>query len=143
MRRPVLRRRATVAALAVAGSAVLAPVVAAAALLIAVPPPVDGFDPEPWSSPPASDADRALHEPLRPEPASVRLDGPEDVAVDAAGRRYTGDRHGVIWRVSADGRTERFAEVGGRPLGLAFGPEGELLVANHGSACRPSPRTAA
>lgn len=132
MRRPAPRRRATAVALTLVGAAILVPLTAAAALLIAVPTAVDGFEPEPWNPPPASVPDRALTTPVQVEPASGPLDGPEDIAVDTGGRRYTGDRHGVIWRVSVDGRTERFADVGGRPLGLAFGPRGELLVANHG-----------
>lgn len=51
-----------------------------------------------------------------------RLAGAEDVAVDAAGRVYTGTANGKVMRIdrAPDGteRLEVFAETGGRPLGL-------------------------
>lgn len=60
-----------------------------------------------------------------------RLFGAEDVAVDAAGRLYTGTEDGRIVRVTRtpDGREilETLADTGGRPLGLRFGPAGKTL----------------
>ena len=57
--------------------------------------------------------------------------GPEDVAVDAAGRVYTGLDDGRIMRLQADGtEPEAFAKTYGRPLGLAFDPGGNLIVAD-------------
>jgi len=57
--------------------------------------------------------------------------GPEDVALDADGRIYTGLDDGRIMRLQADGtRPELFANTGGRPLGLAFDPNGNLIVAD-------------
>src|ERR1051325_10966800 len=57
--------------------------------------------------------------------------GPEDVALDAAGRIYTGLDDGRIMRLQADGtRPELFANTVGRPLGLAFDPNGNLIVAD-------------
>lgn len=60
-----------------------------------------------------------------------RLVGAEDVAVDAAGRLYTGTEDGRIVRVTLalDGREilEPQADTGGRPLGLRFGPAGRTL----------------
>ena len=54
---------------------------------------------------------------------------PEDVAVDADGRVYTGVDDGRILRVSADGHAvERIADTGGRPLGIEIGPDGHLVV---------------
>lgn len=55
--------------------------------------------------------------------------GPEDVLVDADGRIYTGLEDGRILRVSPDGsRIDTVADTGGRPLGLEFLGDGELLV---------------
>jgi sugar lactone lactonase YvrE len=57
--------------------------------------------------------------------------GPEDVALDAAGRIYAGLDDGRIMRVQADGtHPEEFANTRGRPLGLAFDPKGNLVVAD-------------
>lgn len=56
---------------------------------------------------------------------------PEDVALDAAGRIYTGLDDGRIMRLQADGtRAQAFANTHGRPLGLAFDPSGNLIVAD-------------
>lgn len=57
--------------------------------------------------------------------------GPEGVAVDAGGRIYVATHEGWIVRLASDGTSpERFAETGGRPLGLDFDGEGNLLVAD-------------
>lgn len=57
--------------------------------------------------------------------------GPEDVAVDAQGRIYGGYEDGTILQLSADGNNKTvFANTGGRPLGLDFAPNGDLIVAD-------------
>jgi sugar lactone lactonase YvrE len=57
--------------------------------------------------------------------------GPEDIALDAEGRIYTGLDDGRIMRLHADGTTpELFSNTHGRPLGLAFDPNGNLIVAD-------------
>lgn len=57
--------------------------------------------------------------------------GPEDTATDANGRIYAGWADGKIYRYSADLReAELFTDTGGRPLGLAFAPDGQLYVAD-------------
>ena len=57
--------------------------------------------------------------------------GPEDLAADRTGNLYTGTEDGKILRIDAeDGSVSVFAETGGRPLGLEFNPDGNLLVAN-------------
>jgi len=56
---------------------------------------------------------------------------PEDVALDADGRIYGGFEDGRIMVLQPDGTQPRvFANTGGRPLGLAFDPAGNLIVAD-------------
>jgi sugar lactone lactonase YvrE len=56
---------------------------------------------------------------------------PEDVALDAEGRIYSGLDDGRIMRLQADGtRPQVFANTHGRPLGLAFDANGNLIVAD-------------
>lgn len=55
--------------------------------------------------------------------------GPEDVLVDEHGHVYTGLEDGRVLRVTEDGRRiDIIADTGGRPLGLEFYPDGQLLV---------------
>jgi Strictosidine synthase-like, N-terminal/Strictosidine synthase len=59
--------------------------------------------------------------------------GPEDIKIDEQGRVYAGTSDGVIVRVDPRGgppRVERFAEPGGRPTGLSFDGDGNLLVSD-------------
>src|SRR6266404_1519895 len=57
--------------------------------------------------------------------------GPEDVAIDAEGRLYAGLDDGRIMRLQADGtRPEEFSNTRGRPLGLIFDGNGNLIVAD-------------
>lgn len=56
--------------------------------------------------------------------------GPEDTTVDAKGVLHTGTQDGWIVRVWPDGRVENWVQTGGRPLGLVFDGNGNLLVAD-------------
>ncbi|MCR9161917.1 MAG: SMP-30/gluconolactonase/LRE family protein [Nannocystaceae bacterium] len=58
--------------------------------------------------------------------------GPEDIAVDAQGRVYTGYEDGRILRAEPDGSDARwFATLPqGRPLGMEFDAKGHLIVAD-------------
>ena len=58
------------------------------------------------------------------------VDGPEDVILDRKGNLYCGTRDGRIMRLFAPDykRVETYAKTGGRPLGLAFDPEDNLIV---------------
>jgi sugar lactone lactonase YvrE len=55
--------------------------------------------------------------------------GPEDVVVDVEGRVYTGVDDGRILRISPDGRRiDVLGDTGGRPLGLEFFGDDDLLI---------------
>lgn len=56
--------------------------------------------------------------------------GPEDFALDADGRLYSGTNNGMIWRWSADGAVELWHNTGGRPLGMEFDHQNNLIVAD-------------
>jgi len=59
-----------------------------------------------------------------------QIEGPEDVILDRQDNLYTVNRNGSIIRFRAPDYTvrEEFARIGGRPLGLAFDREQNLLV---------------
>ncbi|MBX3575055.1 MAG: SMP-30/gluconolactonase/LRE family protein, partial [Mesorhizobium sp.] len=59
-----------------------------------------------------------------------QVDGPEDIILDREGRIYTGTRQGWILRFSGPDFSTRevFADIGGRPLGLAFDRDGNLIT---------------
>lgn len=57
--------------------------------------------------------------------------GPEGTAVDRQGQIYTGVDSGRILRLQSDGsKSEIFSDTGGRPLGLEFDSNGNLIVAD-------------
>ena len=59
--------------------------------------------------------------------------GPEGIALDAAGRLYTGLANGDILRQRSDGGNGGFdvvANTGGRPLGMNFDAAGNLIIAD-------------
>ena len=62
--------------------------------------------------------------------ASGLIDGPEDVILDADDNLFCGTRDGRLVRISGPGYTqvETFAQIGGRPLGLALDREGRIVV---------------
>jgi len=56
---------------------------------------------------------------------------PEDVAIDKQDRLYCGTEDGRIFRFQPDGtKPEVFAQTKGRPLGLIFDHDGNLIVAD-------------
>jgi len=59
------------------------------------------------------------------------LHAPESVAIDGQGRIYVSTQEGWILRLQPDGSgPEKWVQSGGRPLGLAFDPQGNLIVAD-------------
>ncbi|WP_203292178.1 SMP-30/gluconolactonase/LRE family protein [Maricaulis parjimensis] len=70
----------------------------------------------------------AVTEPLRTE--RTDLHGAEDVEPGPDGNLYTSLADGRIMMRTPDGQWLDVANTGGRPLGLAFGPDGDLFVAD-------------
>lgn len=60
--------------------------------------------------------------------AQGKINGPEEVALDSRGRVYGGTQDGKIIRITAENAVEVFAETQGRPLGLQFDKNGNLIV---------------
>lgn len=97
--------------------------------ILLLPPPIEGFRARGGPAPSAPEIPR---EPLVPRAQGTAIDGPEDLALAPDGTLVTGDRRGRILRIGAEDEATVLAEVGGRPLGLRYGPDGTLFVANHG-----------
>ena len=92
-----------------------------------------GFQPPRFTPPPAP----ALEGVLQPRSGFENLVatptglGPEDIAFDEKGFMYTGLEDGKIIRVNPlSGLTDDWVNTGGRPLGLAFSSQGNLIVAD-------------
>ncbi|MDJ0698407.1 MAG: SMP-30/gluconolactonase/LRE family protein [Woeseiaceae bacterium] len=107
-----------------------------ALLLIALylllwPVPVE---PVAWQAP----VDRGIAEPFGPDSqlqyvrtiSTGDYEGPEDLSFGWDGHLYSTTSSGAILRISPSGRVTPFVDVGGRPLGLTLGPDGNLYVAN-------------
>lgn len=94
------------------------------------------IEPAPYAPPIAPKMEGALREnsALRSVKllAEGKLNGPEDIAVGNNGNVFTGLEDGRIVKISPDGEVVTFAETGGRPLGLQWGPRGDLIVADGG-----------
>src|SRR5215216_7730380 len=114
------------------GLGVLIVVIAAGAYLLFAPVPIT---PAAWTPPAAPELTGQYAQ--NTKLASVQKlslgDGhkPEDVALDAEGKIYAGFEDGRIMVLQPDGTQPRvFADTHGRPLGLIFDREGNLIVAD-------------
>ncbi|GAA2821870.1 SMP-30/gluconolactonase/LRE family protein [Nonomuraea rubra] len=110
----------------------LALVVLLAGYLMFWPTPVD---PVAWDPP----ADHGLTGAYSPNDrlagvtrlARGHVRAPDAVTFDREGRMYTSSADGKIYRMAPDGTgAEVFSDVGGRPTGMAFAPDGALIAAN-------------
>jgi sugar lactone lactonase YvrE len=106
-------------------------IVALIAYLLLWPVPIN---PVAWTPPTAPELTGVYaqnSELSRIERLTVNDFAPEDVAFDAQDRIYCGTLNGSIFRFQADGtHAELFAQTKGRPLGLAFDHNGNLIVAD-------------
>lgn len=94
-----------------------------------------GMDPVAWTPPPAPALEGiyAYNEKLKgiQKLAQGVGQGPEGVNVDAVGHIYAGYTDGRIVRLGPDGGSYiEMANTGGRPLGITFGPNGGLVIAD-------------
>jgi sugar lactone lactonase YvrE len=94
-----------------------------------------GVDPVAWTPPPAPPLEGvyAYNEKLKgiQKLAYGVGTGPEGVNVDAVGRVYAGYKDGRVMMFSANGGTcTEMANTGGRPLGITFGPNGGIVIAD-------------
>lgn len=62
--------------------------------------------------------------------AKGQVYGPEDTAVNSEGVVFAGTQDGYIVRVFPDGQVENWLSTGGRPLGMVFDQNGNLIVAD-------------
>ena len=94
------------------------------------------IEPAPYAPPIAPKMEGALRENSALSSVKLlaegKLNGPEDIAVGNNGNVFTGLEDGRIVKISPDGEVVTFAETGGRPLGLQWGPRGDLIVADGG-----------
>src|SRR5881394_837926 len=101
------------------------------AYLIAWPVPIS---PAAWTPPPAPELTGVYaqnSELAKIQRLPVNIFAPEDVAFDNQDRLYCGTDDGIIYRLQPDGTNpEVFAQTKGRPLGLIFDHEGNLIVAD-------------
>ena len=101
------------------------------AYLLAWPVPIN---PAAWTPPvaPQLTGQYAQNSELtRIEKLPINGFAPEDVAFDSQDRVYCGDDAGQIFRFQPDGtKPELFANTKGRPLGLIFDRDGNLIVAD-------------
>ncbi|PCJ40268.1 MAG: gluconolactonase [Moraxellaceae bacterium] len=108
---------------------VVSVMVLAAAALFAAPSPIDSVA---WTPPIAPDLAELteINNDLATATLFAKGDiyGPEDVAVDKQGRIYGGTQDGLIKRVLKDGSVETWIDTQGRPLGLHFDHNDNLIV---------------
>lgn len=110
-----------------------AALVAALALYLLAWP--TGMEPVAWTPPPAPPLEGvyAYNEKLKgiQKLAAGFGRGPEAVAVDAVGRVYVGYDDGRVVQFAPNGASyTELVNTGGRPLGITFGPNGGVVIAD-------------
>ena len=110
----------------------LAILLAALTIYLAVTP--SPIDPLAWDAPEGPELAGPLQANQRLKEAELlargQIHGPEDTAVDGQGRVYAGLHDGRVVRIAADGSVETFADTQGRPLGMDFDANGNLILAD-------------
>lgn len=98
-------------------------------IFLLMPSPIDALAYVPPPAPPLEGVFAPNEHLVAGEPLGNDLfHWPEDVDVDAEGRIYAGSVGGLIQRIYPDGKTETFADTQGRPLGMDFDQQGNLIV---------------
>jgi sugar lactone lactonase YvrE len=116
--------------------ALLASAALLAALLLYLLAWPTGMEPVAWTPPPApslTEGAYAYNEKLKgiQKLAAGVGAGPEGVNVDAVGRIYAGYNDGRVVMLSPDGAAySELGNTGGRPLGITFGLDGSLVIAD-------------
>jgi sugar lactone lactonase YvrE len=89
-------------------------------------------EPASWPRPEAAPLEGpfAANELLREHRAIATGTGPEDVAIAGDGRMFTGLADGRVLVIDGDAAPRTWCTTGGRPLGLAFAPDGALWIAD-------------
>ncbi|MBM7059509.1 SMP-30/gluconolactonase/LRE family protein [Pseudomonas sp. UL073] len=104
---------------------------ALAGYLLLIPSPIDPLAWEAPAAPPMTGVMEPNDTLMKAELLGQgQIHGPEDTAVDSQGRVYAGLHNGKVVRIGADGKAETFADTGGRPLGMEFDAQGNLIVAD-------------
>lgn len=111
---------------------IIAIIVLIVAYLTAWPIPVE---PVAWKAPPNPGYSGPFAQNLRLKGIETLAigdnSGPEDIAIDKQGRIYAATHQGRIVRLNPDGSNPKnWVETGGRPLGIDFDSQGDLIVAD-------------
>ncbi|MDX1588714.1 MAG: SMP-30/gluconolactonase/LRE family protein [Oleiphilaceae bacterium] len=106
-------------------------VVLALVVWVLWPSPLDSAAWQP-PEPPTMDGPLSPNEALKEAEllALGQVRGPEDTAVDEQGVIHAGTADGWIVRIDRAGEVSRWVQTGGRPLGMEFDEEGNLIVAD-------------
>lgn len=99
------------------------------AVLILLPAPIDAVA----YQPPVAPALIGTYQPNQLLDAAIitgqdDVHGPEDVDVDSQGRLVGATADGKIMRINSDGSVTELADTGGRPLGLEWDAQGNLII---------------
>jgi sugar lactone lactonase YvrE len=109
----------------------LASLIAATAIYLAITP--SPIDPLAWQAPQSPPMTGVLEPNDTLMKAELlgrgQVHGPEDTAVDSQDRVYAGLHDGRIVRITGE-QLDTFVDTGGRPLGMDFDANGNLIVAD-------------
>ena len=103
--------------------------VASVGILALIPSPIDAVAYNPPTPPELTGAlavNQALDQVRVLAPENIH--GAEDVDVDQLGRIYGATEDGAVVRINVDGSIETLAQTGGRPLGLHWDAQGNLII---------------
>lgn len=98
-------------------------------IFISAPSPIDAVAYQPLPAPPLIGSYQTNSTLTQAElHGEGLLHGPEDIEVDATGRIYGATADGGIVRINQDGQIETLANTKGRPLGLHWDAQNNLII---------------